>query len=78
VGAIRECFEESGILLARRNDGSGALLQVPEAEREGARKEIHAGRLRFPDWVKSQGGVVDTGASHIPSTVNANSETQAL
>jgi hypothetical protein len=61
LGAIRECFEESGILLARCGDGSGALLQVPEAERERARKEIHSGRLRFPDWVKSQGGIVDTG-----------------
>lgn len=61
LGAIRECFEESGILLAKKNDGSGALLEVEEAEREKARKEIHAGKLRFPDWVKSQGGIVDTG-----------------
>jgi hypothetical protein len=64
LGAIRECFEESGILLARRNDGSGAFLDVAEEERERARKEIHAGKLRFPDWVASQGGVVDTGEYH--------------
>lgn len=61
LGAIRECFEESGILLARKNDGSGAFLDVPEKERERARKEIHNGKLRFSDWVKSQGGFVDTG-----------------
>jgi hypothetical protein len=61
IGAIRECFEESGILLARKNDGSGTLLDVLENERERARKEIHDGKLRFLDWVKSQGGVVDTG-----------------
>jgi hypothetical protein len=67
LGAIRECFEESGILLARLNDSSGALLQVPEAEKERARKEIHSGRLRFSDWVKSQGGLVDTGKSNIRS-----------
>jgi hypothetical protein len=68
MGAIRECFEESGILLVRSNDGSRALLRVPEEERERARKEIHSGRLRFLDWVKSQGGVVDTGKSHNPSS----------
>jgi hypothetical protein len=61
LGAIRECFEESGILLAKKKDGSGSLLRVPDAERERARKEIHAGNLRFEDWVSSQGGVVDSG-----------------
>ena len=60
VGAIRECFEESGILLAKGNGGS-SLLEVEEAERERARKEIHAGKLKFRDWVKERGGVVDTG-----------------
>lgn len=63
LGAIRECFEESGILLAKRNDGSGQLLEVPEEEREKARKGIHAGSLKFLDWVKSQGGIPDTGMS---------------
>jgi hypothetical protein len=61
LGAIRECFEESGILLAKKSDGSGSLLEVEETERERARKEIHAGKLKFPEWVKQQGGVVDTG-----------------
>ena len=61
LGAIRECFEESGILLAKRNDGSGALLEVREEVREKARKEIHSGRVKFVDWVKSQGGIVDSG-----------------
>jgi 8-oxo-dGTP pyrophosphatase MutT (NUDIX family) len=61
LGAIRECFEESGILLAKRNDGSGGILEVAEDIREQARKDIHAGKLKFGDWVKSQGGIVDTG-----------------
>jgi len=66
IGAIRECFEESGILLAKRNDGSGAILEVPEDVREKARKDIHAGNLKFVDWVKSQGGVIDSGnSSHL-------------
>jgi hypothetical protein len=61
VGAIRECFEESGILLAKGNGGT-SLLEVEEVERERARKEIHAGKLKFGDWVKERGGVMDTGA----------------
>ena len=61
LGAIRECFEESGILLATKNDGSGTILEVPEHVREKGRKDIHSGKVRFGDWVKSQGGVVDSG-----------------
>jgi 8-oxo-dGTP pyrophosphatase MutT (NUDIX family) len=61
LGAIRECFEESGILLAKKNDGSGALLEVEEGVREKARKDIHAGKLKFVDWVGEMGGVVDSG-----------------
>jgi hypothetical protein len=61
MGAIRECFEESGILLARKSSDSSSLLEVEETEREKARKEIHAGRLKFGEWVKEMGGVVDTG-----------------
>lgn len=44
---------------------------MPDEERERARKEIHAGKLRFPDWVASLGGVVDTGEFDPPS-VNSN------
>lgn len=65
IGAIRECFEESGILLAKRNDGSGAILEVAEGVREQARKDIHAGQLKFVDWVESQGGIIDTGMSRV-------------
>jgi hypothetical protein len=61
VGAIRECFEESGILLAKRGDGSGKLLEVPEEVREKGRKDVHSGKVKFLDWVREQGGVVDTG-----------------
>jgi hypothetical protein len=51
-------------LLAKKDDGSDSLLEVEEAERERARKEIHAGKLKFLDWVAAQGGIVDTGSSH--------------
>ena len=66
LGAIRECFEESGILLAKRDDGSEGLLEVPEDVREKGRKDIHAGNIKFGEWVKSQGGVVDSGISANP------------
>ncbi len=59
AGAIRECFEESGILLARKEDGG--LLEVEESVREKGRKDVHAGKVKFADWVSEQGGVVDTG-----------------
>jgi hypothetical protein len=59
MGAVRETFEESGILLAKKEDGS--LLEVEEGVREKARKDIHAGKLKFGDWVREQGGVVDLG-----------------
>ncbi|KAH9215121.1 hypothetical protein DL95DRAFT_364773 [Leptodontidium sp. 2 PMI_412] len=64
VGAIRECFEESGILLARKKGGEGGLLEVGEEERERARRSIHAGKERFEEWVERVGGVVDVEALH--------------
>jgi len=67
MGAVRETFEESGILLAKKGDGS--LLEVEESVREKARKEIHAGKLKFGEWVKEQGGVVDLGMNY-PSFKN--------
>jgi 8-oxo-dGTP pyrophosphatase MutT (NUDIX family) len=64
LGAIRETFEESGILLARdasRNDGS--LLNLPAAERDGARKRIYNNEIKFGEWLESVGGIPDTGMS---------------
>ncbi|KAK8216327.1 hypothetical protein IWZ01DRAFT_429748 [Phyllosticta capitalensis] len=46
--AIRECFEESGLLLARKR-GQDGLVSVPEEQREKARKDVHAGTRRFKD-----------------------------
>ncbi|KLT42413.1 hypothetical protein CC85DRAFT_308055 [Cutaneotrichosporon oleaginosum] len=59
LAAIRETFEESGILLAR--DAAGKLLSLsPEVRAEG-RKAVHANKIPFPEWVKQHGGVPDTG-----------------
>lgn len=61
IGAIRETFEETGILLAKRKDGSGELVSLEAAERDEARKKIHGNQVKFTDWVESVGGVLDTG-----------------
>lgn len=59
LAAVRECFEETGILLAR--DGRG-LIGLPAPERDAARARIHAGEVSFGEWLASIGGVADTGA----------------
>lgn len=51
-------------MLAKRNDGSGELLELAEDVREKARKDIHSGKIKFLEWVESQGGLVDTGESN--------------
>lgn len=66
VAAVRECFEECGILLAKSKKGTGRvsegqMLDIGVEERERARKEIHGGRLGFREWVGDKGGVVDLG-----------------
>ncbi|EFQ33591.1 NUDIX domain-containing protein [Colletotrichum graminicola M1.001] len=63
LGAIRECFEETGILLATKKNSNdrSMLINVSTADREKARKLIYGGKVRFGDWVDSVGGVPDTG-----------------
>ncbi|KAI1261395.1 hypothetical protein F5Y18DRAFT_401885 [Xylariaceae sp. FL1019] len=60
LGAIRETFEESGILLARKDRNSGALLNLATDHREKARKEIYENKVSFTAWVESLGGIADT------------------
>lgn len=60
--ALRELFEESGILLAK-NQASGKMLTVPEEEREKGRRLIHQQEVNFSDWLKGldPAAVPDTG-----------------
>ncbi|KAL4754200.1 hypothetical protein BDW72DRAFT_214645 [Aspergillus terricola var. indicus] len=51
--AIRELFEESGILLAK-DQSSGKMLAVGEDERERGRREIHQKQSTFSEWLKKQ------------------------
>jgi 8-oxo-dGTP pyrophosphatase MutT (NUDIX family) len=59
LAAIRETFEESGILLALT--ATGQLLNLPDDVREEGRKAIHGDKVRFTEWVKSVGGIPDVG-----------------
>ncbi|KAI3395013.1 hypothetical protein diail_1902 [Diaporthe ilicicola] len=52
LAAVRETFEESGILIAKRSQDDDVLLVVPEAERERARREIHGDKAKFVEWVE--------------------------
>lgn len=63
LAAVRETFEESGILLAKKaGQGRGNwLLYVPDEVREKGRREVHAGRVRFTEWLNSVGGEPDVG-----------------
>ena len=58
--AIRECFEESGILLARKEDNTEELVELAEEARDEGRKAVHAEKVPFAEWVKQKGGQMDT------------------
>lgn len=60
LAAIRETFEESGILLAH-NNGFGRLIEVNDKVREEGRKKTHSKEVDFRKWLASQGGRADTG-----------------
>ncbi|KAL5341271.1 hypothetical protein BJX70DRAFT_359291 [Aspergillus crustosus] len=51
--AIRELFEESGILLAK-DQNSGKLLAIREEERGKGRREIHQKETTFSGWLTKQ------------------------
>ncbi|KAL8941938.1 MAG: hypothetical protein Q9216_001966 [Gyalolechia sp. 2 TL-2023] len=64
MGAIRECFEESGILLARNRENQLMLLQLTEEQRHHGRNAVHNKKMRFEDLVHSHGGVPDIESLH--------------
>lgn len=70
TGAIRELFEESGVLLARETDApSQPLLSLDPDVRLAGRNDVHAGKTSFYSWLKEQSptAVLDTD-SLIPFT----------
>jgi 8-oxo-dGTP pyrophosphatase MutT (NUDIX family) len=54
TGAIRELFEETGILLAKDSAEATSLLPVSPEARLAGRKAVHSGKTTFKDWLKSQ------------------------
>jgi 8-oxo-dGTP pyrophosphatase MutT (NUDIX family) len=61
VAAIRETFEESGILLARPADRASGPGDAGNRERMAvARERINRGDLAFLEWIASQGWVLST------------------
>ena len=70
TGAIRELFEESGVLLARESSAPDQpLLSLDQETRLAGRNDVHGGKLSFRDWLKKQSetAVLDT-ESLIPFT----------
>ncbi|RMZ74714.1 hypothetical protein DV737_g5809, partial [Chaetothyriales sp. CBS 132003] len=54
IGAIRELFEETGILLAKESAGATSLLKVSDRARLHGRKAVHGGQLAFRQWLADQ------------------------
>lgn len=68
VAAIRECFEEAGVLLARPTDSNEVVrFDTPEkAERFGKRRhEIHDGSRALADLCADEGLVLLTDRMHL-------------
>jgi 8-oxo-dGTP pyrophosphatase MutT (NUDIX family) len=56
VAAVRECFEEAGVLLARRRNG--AALAVDDADR----RAVHASEMSMEELCRREDLVLDLGA----------------
>jgi 8-oxo-dGTP pyrophosphatase MutT (NUDIX family) len=67
MAAIRETFEECGILLAKSKKTSKLFTEISDEERGTGRRDIHNGKVRFAELLEKWGAVPDT-ASLIPFT----------
>lgn len=56
--AIRELFEESGILLAKEG-ASKKMLVVDEETRENGRRLIHQNKVTFAEWLRQQNATAE-------------------
>jgi 8-oxo-dGTP pyrophosphatase MutT (NUDIX family) len=61
IAAIRETFEETGILLAYPKGKRGRLLELPQDVLDAGRKLVHGNKVRFGDWLDQVGGEADLG-----------------
>ena len=69
VAAVRECFEEAGILLAGRADGRPFDLSSPWVANRFARhrRDIHRGRRSLAEVLSAEGLVIDCSSVHYVS-----------
>lgn len=66
VAAVRECFEESGLLLARTADGAIPAFDDPGVAARFSlhRERLHARAASFLDVCEEEGLTLDVGALH--------------
>ena len=67
LAAIRETFEECGILLAKSKTTGKLFTDISDEEREEGRRAVHSGTTKFTDLLEKWGAVPDT-ESLIPFT----------
>lgn len=59
MAAIRETFEECGILLAKSKKTGKLFTEISDSEREQGRKAIHSGTTKFSDLLEKWGAIPD-------------------
>ncbi|KAH8716795.1 hypothetical protein GQ44DRAFT_742390 [Phaeosphaeriaceae sp. PMI808] len=67
MAAIRETFEESGILLATSKKTGKLFTDISDSEREEGRRAVHSGGIKFGDLLEKWGTEPDV-SSLIPFT----------
>lgn len=63
IGALRELFEESGILLAKTHAHTDQLVSIPQDVLDEGRRKVHSGKMSFQSWLKQEcpTAILDTG-----------------
>ncbi len=64
VAAVRECFEEAGVLLAATSAGEAVCFDDPAVHERfaGARRQVHAGTLTLVELCAAEGLLLTTDA----------------
>lgn len=62
LAAIRETFEECGILLAKDKGTGQFFTNISDGEREEGRKAVHGGKIRFGELLERWGAEPDVDA----------------
>ncbi|KAF2468998.1 uncharacterized protein BDR25DRAFT_229729 [Lindgomyces ingoldianus] len=62
MAAIRETFEESGILLAKSKKTGRLYTEISDEEREEGRRGVHSGKVKFVELLERWGAEPDVAA----------------